>query len=75
MMTKDEVRGLLPRVGDELIERPTLTDKDGSAKPQRCKVVEVNRRHLWYRVRFKNGTHECYKVPKDDPKSLGGGCG
>lgn len=72
MMTKDEVRSLLPRVGDKLIERPTLTDKKYSAELQECTVVEVNTAHLWYRVRFKDGTCECYKLPKLKPRSQGG---
>lgn len=55
---------LLPRVGDRRMEVPTISDKVDGAPPQKCRVVEVNPRGLWYRVQFINtGFQECYKVP------------
>ena len=62
---KDEVRQLLPKVGDIRMEIPTIQDAVESAGPKKCVVTEVNTAHLWYRVRFeKSGFYECYKVPK-----------
>jgi hypothetical protein len=76
MMTKKEARALLPRVGDVLRMTPTIVHLRGlvhDVPAQECKVVEVNRAHLWYRVKFKeSGFTECYKVPKLKPKSQGG---
>lgn len=73
-MDKQDARRLLPRVGDILRKAPTIVHLRGlsqEAKVQECEVVEVNRAHLWYRVRFHEfGIHECYKVPetRDDRK-------
>lgn len=54
----------LPKVGDKRMEVPTISDKVDGAPPQKCRVVEVNSRGLWYRVQFINtGFIECYKVP------------
>lgn len=59
---------LLPNVGDTLMEVPTKEANFpgigcSKMRPQKCRVVEVNRAHLWYRVQFENGHTECYKVP------------
>jgi hypothetical protein len=68
-MTPEEMRARLPKVGDRRLDIPTVDEtartivKDNSA-PQRYIVIEVNRAHLWYRVRFENGFTECYKLPK-----------
>lgn len=73
MMTINEARDLLPKVGDTRWEIPSVSvDKGPSPTPQRCRVVEVNRAHLWYMVQFENGFRECYKVPKLKPRSQGG---
>lgn len=73
-MTKDEVRSLLPNVGDVRMEIPVTTGKYGiEVQPMECQVVEVNRDHMWYRVRFKDsGTTECYKLPKSTYRPAGG---
>lgn len=71
MMTKEEVRALLPKVGDRRMEVPTiLRDKSYSREPRPCVVVYVNRAHMWYTVQFENGTRESYKPPrtKEDQK-------
>lgn len=73
-MDKEACKALLPNVGDELVRKPysrqvLLTERP---KPQRCVVVYVNRDHLWYRVRFDSGIHECYKVPDIEYKNKGG---
>lgn len=73
MMTVNEARALLPKVGDTRWETPSVrVDKGPKPAPQRCTVVEVNRAHLWYTVKFENGFRESYKVPKLKPKSQGG---
>lgn len=69
MIMKDDLRELLPRVGEKLIKAPTIVHLRGlvhTAEPQECEVVEVSQRGLWYRVRFLSGATECYKVPEDN---------
>lgn len=62
--TKDELRSQLPKVGDRLKKRrPGLYAKDDTAS-YACTVVYVNIGHLWYCVRFEDGTHGCYKLPE-----------
>ena len=66
-MTREEATKLLPKVGDVRYEKPVVDHTGGrclSAAPQRCTVVEVHHEHLWYTVRFENGTKESYKVPR-----------
>lgn len=62
----EEARELLPEVGDRLERAPTLSKMHyrWQQAPRPCTVVEVNRKHLWYRVVFDNGLTECYKVPE-----------
>jgi hypothetical protein len=65
----DDVRKMLPKVGDKRREMPTIDEANSWAgtytkKPARCTVIYVNTEHLWYRVRFENGLTECYKMPK-----------
>ena len=63
-LSKAELIELLPRVGDTRLEIPTIVEgRQYSRLPRRCTVVEVNRAHLWYRVKFENGFHETYKMP------------
>ena len=67
-MERYEAERLLPKIGDKLRKAPTIVHPNGlsqEARVQECEVVEVNRAHLWYRVKFKNGFTECYKVPED----------
>lgn len=65
---KEELRAQLPNVGDKLMERRTLEGKLQISDPEPCEVVEVNRDHLWYRVRFlATGWNECIKLPKTEP--------
>lgn len=63
-LTKDEVRALLPKVGDELIKTPTVYNTTiglERPRPQVCIVDYVNREHMWYRVRFvETGMCESY---------------
>lgn len=64
-MTKEEIRAMLPSVGDRRMEVPTiLADKSYNKKPRPCVVTYVNRRHLWYEVKFEDGTRESYKLPR-----------
>lgn len=63
-MTKEEIRSMLPNVGDRRMEVPTiLRDKSYSRDPWPCVVVYVNRRNMWYTVQFENGVRESYKLP------------
>ena len=66
----DAIR-LLPRVGDKRMEVPSPKPYDQAVpKRERCVVVQVNPRGLWYRVRFVNSGHyECYKVPDLDRRN------
>lgn len=65
MLTKEEVRAMLPRVGERRMEVPTvLMEKSYNKEPRPCVVTYVNRRHLWYEVKFKDGTRESYKLPR-----------
>lgn len=61
----------LPKVGQKRMERMAVgPEKKGAPPPEPCVVVEVNRAHLWYRVRFiRTGFHECYKLPRTGPLS------
>ena len=76
MYTVKTAQELLPKVGDQRWERPTIDETSGinttsAHAPQRCVVVEVNPEHLWYTVQFDNGIRESYKVPKVRPKNGG----
>ena len=74
-MTMKDAQNLLPKVGDKLRKAPTIVHLRGliqTAEVQECEVVEVHRDHLWYRVKFKNGFTECYKVPEEKPTAGGG---
>lgn len=68
MFNLHEARRLLPKVGDHRLEVPTSFATPGKTEelraPQHCRVIEVNREHLWYMVQFENGFRECYKVPR-----------
>ena len=76
IITKEEAQALLPKVGDERMEYPTVDDTPGHTlpkEPKRCTVVAVYPAHLWYIVQFENGVRESYKVPNIKPTSPGGG--
>ena len=62
MLIRDMAKRL-PKVGDVRRERPTCTDRAFLAPITECTVVQVNEKRLWYRVRFKDGFCECYKLP------------
>lgn len=65
MMTKEEIRDQLPHVGDRRMEVPTiLAEKSYNKEARPCVVTYVNRRHLWYEVKFQDGTRESYKLPR-----------
>lgn len=65
-LTKDEIRALLPKVGDELIKTPHAHNSSVGLvrpQPQLCVVDYVNREHMWYRVRFiETGIVESFGV-------------
>lgn len=67
MYSKDDLRAALPKVGDRRVETPTVFATSGLTdmlrQPQTCRVVLVNREHLWYTVEFENGFRETYKLP------------
>jgi hypothetical protein len=66
-MTKDEIRAILPNVGDRRMEVPTiLAEKSYNKEPRPCVVTYVNRLHLWYEVKFQDGTRESYKLPRTE---------
>lgn len=72
MLTKEDLRKSLPKVGDVRTETPTAPQGCTYA-PQECVVVEVNQTHLWYRVRFPATGHtECYKLPHTERLSWEG---
>lgn len=74
-MEKEQVRALLPKVGDRLMEHPTtLIPGVGSSVPpaRACTVVYVNAAHFWYTVEFDDGLRESYKLPKTKYQGEGG---
>lgn len=62
LISVEEARALLPRVGDRLMLVPTLHKKSqfAVAYPSPCVVEYVHREHLWYKVRFDAGFTECF---------------
>ena len=64
-MDRSEALDLLPRVGTPRMEIPSEWCGDKEDKhPIPCVVIKVNRRGLWYMVKFESGIRECYKVPQ-----------
>ena len=64
--TKEELRAMLPKVGDRRVEKMTASTNAqiSTLPPQPCTVVEVNEAHHWYRVQFdKTGICQCFKLP------------
>ena len=73
MYTAEELRRQLPKVGDKRMEKPTGSSMmSQTLGPEPCVVIEVNREHLWYRVRFEWGGTECYKLPETTYRFCGG---
>lgn len=65
--TKEELREMLPKVGDRLMKpmtrSATFATEVMALEP--CIVVEVNVENYWYRVCFDcTGTHQCFKLPE-----------
>lgn len=71
-MTMEDVRAMLPKVGDHLQLVPTarVPFEEDHPRLHDCTVVEVNRAHAWFRVRFDaSGIMECYALPAQAPKT------
>lgn len=66
--TPEEVRAMLPKVGDRLRKVPTMPKEQmESPGPMWCQVVYVNLAHLFYTVQFQEKGcrfRESYKVPE-----------
>lgn len=63
--TKEELRAMLPKVGDRLMRRQMIGyPRCELSGPRSCVVTYVNADHLWYEVQFRNGFRECYKLPE-----------
>ena len=66
-MSKDDLRAMLPNVGDIQYREPTIAGYGYTEERhlQRCVVVYVNVAHHWFEVRFDNGNiRESYKLPE-----------
>ncbi len=76
LLHKQEIRWMMPKVGDKRMEVPTLAKTCGAGDMHRpaqpCEVIQVHRAHLWYRVRFASGYTECYKSPEINVGPMGG---
>ena len=74
LLSNQEIRDMMPRVGDVRKERPAYSAESVGhvtrGKPRRCVVVYVNLEHFWYTVQYANGIRESYKMP---PTRLYGG--
>lgn len=69
LLTPDEVRATLPRVGDEMMLKPTFYyGFYAQADPKICRpcvVTYVHTKNMWFSVRFKDsGIVESYKLPE-----------
>jgi hypothetical protein len=66
-MEKEEVRAMLPKVGDKLWRVPSYLKWEMKDTPKRmCEVVKVDEVHMWYLVRFcDSGLTECFKPPRE----------
>lgn len=68
LLTPDDVRAMMPKVGDELMRKPTcyhgFLGRHDMNTVRPCVVTYVHPEHLWYSVRFKeSGIIESYKMP------------
>lgn len=70
LLSVEDVRKKLPQVGDKVIRKPFTGSGFGSesVKPRIGVVDYVHPAHLWYRVRYKSGLQECYKLPEIEEK-------
>ena len=68
LLTPDDVRAMLPKVGDRLMRKPTcyygFYSRFRVDRELPCEVVYVHPEHLWYAVRFSSGIIESYKLPE-----------
>ena len=69
LLTPDEVRDMMPKVGDELMRKPSFYygffGRHDLSIERPCVVVYVHPKHLWYSVQFKqSGIIESYKLPE-----------
>lgn len=74
-MTVKNARSQMPRVGDTLMEIPTIVLWQGVndfPEPEPCTVIWTNPAHLFYVVQFENGIRECYKLPRPKRSPRGG---
>lgn len=71
-LTKNKIRGMLPKVGDIRMEVATTKDRIQRGIPRRCRVVLVHRTHMWYMVEFDDGFRECYSARPWDMGTNGG---
>lgn len=74
-MTIKKARSLMPKVGETVMEIPTVVLWAGTnvfPQPQPARVIWTNPAHRWYLVQFENGFRECYKVPKGEYGPRGG---
>lgn len=76
-LSKEELRSMLPKVGDRLMHRQLMGYPHREfSEPRSCVVIFVNEKHLWYEVQFDNGFRECYRLPEtvapeNDPEEWG----
>lgn len=68
-MEKEQVRALLPKVGDRRMERlVSISTGNGTGNVipalRPCTVVYVNTEHWWYTVEFEGGIRESFKLPR-----------
>lgn len=69
LLTPDDVRATMPKVGDELMRKPSyyygFYSRYDLNVDRLCEVIYVHPKHLWYTVRFKkSGIIESYKLPE-----------
>ncbi len=68
-LDKELLREQLPRVGDVLRRVPSYLIRENQQRPEprRCRVIEVNREHLWYLVQYdQDGLFECFYVEEGE---------
>ncbi len=67
-LDKELLREQLPRAGDILHRVPSYLIRENQQRPapRRCRVIEVNREHLWYLVQYdQDGLFECFHVEEE----------
>ena len=68
LLTPEDIRAQLPKVGDRLMKKPGyyhgfLSKSDGMT-PKPCVVTYVHPEHNWYTVQFESGVQQAYKLPE-----------